>query len=442
MHRTLSPARALLFCGLAASQHGWAGQRFDLDGLQGELTIGAGAANIVSRGVNFGAGRMDLRDASNGGTRVDWQELYIKPGVTLGYALAPDVEVLGGASVIGATTQGDGDAGGYTRSADGRFALEEAYGGLRLGDWRLTAGRQNFMVGTGFIVADGNLDMFDDGAYWLAPRTAFRDSALLGYTHDVLQAQVFSLRSDNHQGDFRLNGINLDYRLADRVTLGAMAMAVDSLAGHGENLTARDGMQVFNLRALNGQLPSLDALTLHGEYAAQRGSGEGKHYHADAWYAQADYRFAHLPLTPILSYRHARFSGDDAPGDRTQKSWDPLSKGFIDWSTWLIGDVVGNYLLFNSNERVSQWTLKTHLSDTVTLGGIHYQFSLDEKHFNGMPVDDRRFADENVVFLDWNPTPHLHTSLAYNWVKPQGAAKQALGDDTFRALEMYFTYLY
>lgn len=69
----------MLLCGLAASQHGWAGQRFDLDGLQGELSIGAGAANIVSRGVNFGAGRMDLRDASNGGTRVDWQELYIKP---------------------------------------------------------------------------------------------------------------------------------------------------------------------------------------------------------------------------------------------------------------------------------------------------------------------------------------------------------------------------
>ncbi|HYQ49184.1 MAG TPA: hypothetical protein VES70_02010, partial [Pseudomonas sp.] len=83
-----------------------------------------------------------------------------------------------------------------------------------------------------------------------------------------------------------------------------------------------------------------------------------------------------------------------------------------------------------------------HLSDTVTLGGIHYQFSLDQKNFNGTPVDGRRFADENVVFIDWNPTPNWHTSLAYNWATPKSAARQVLGNDTFQALEMFFTYAY
>ncbi|MFP3500300.1 hypothetical protein SB759_39445, partial [Pseudomonas sp. SIMBA_059] len=80
--------------------------------------------------------------------------------------------------------------------------------------------------------------------------------------------------------------------------------------------------------------------------------------------------------------------GDDDPSDGKQQAWDPLSKGYVDWGTWLIGDVVGNYLLFNSNERVSQWALRTHLTPTLNLGGIHYQFNLDEKVLNGGAVSD------------------------------------------------------
>lgn len=442
MIRTPAHSWALLTCGMLVSHAGWAGQEFDLGDLKGTASLAAGGANISTHGVNFGAGRVDLRSGENTGTRADWQEFYLKTGVNLSYNVAPELELLGGASVVGATTFGDGDAGGYTRSSDGSAGIEEAFAGIRMGDWKFTAGRQNYMIGTGFIVGDGNLDMFEDAAYWLAPRTAFRDSALLGYNHGPVQAQAFSLRTDDDLGDFRMTGLNLDYRLADAVTLGLTSMGVNSLESPAKQITSRDGMRVYNLRALNAKLPGIDALTLHGEYALQKGSGDGVDYDAKAWYAQADYAFSDLPLTPMLSYRYALFSGDDNLADGQQKSWDPLSKGFIDWSTWLIGDVVGNYLLFNSNERVSQWTAKTHLSETLTLGGIHYQFSLDEKNYFGTPVADRRFADESVIFLDWTPSPSLRTSISYNWVDPKSGAKEVLGNNTFSALEMYVTYLY
>ncbi|KID12204.1 hypothetical protein P279_29860, partial [Rhodobacteraceae bacterium PD-2] len=146
----------------------------------------------------------------------------------------------------------------------------------------------------------------------------------------------------------------------------------------------------YNLRALNAKVPGVQALTLNAEYALERGSGEGVDYDANAWYAQADYAFSTVPLTPILGYRYASFSGDDNLTDNRQKAWDSLSKGFVDWSTWLVGDVVGNYLLFNSNENVQQFSLKTHLNETLTLGAIHYQFWLDEKNYMGAPVSDRR----------------------------------------------------
>lgn len=265
-----------------ASQAALAGYAFEEGALSGEATLTAGGAVLSTRNVNFGAGRIDQRSGSNDGTRIDWQEAYLKPGVTLKYALNPDVELLAGGSVVAATTFGDGDAGGYTRSSDGQVSTEELYAGLRAGEWTFTAGRQNYLVGTGFIVMDGNLDAFDDGAYWLGPRTAFRDSGILAWDHGALKAQAFSLRTDSQLGDYRLNGANLDYDLDGRVTLGAMAMKVDSLTRDYPTPIRRDGRQVYNLRALNGKLPGLDALTLNGEYAVQRGSGDGVDYDARA----------------------------------------------------------------------------------------------------------------------------------------------------------------
>jgi hypothetical protein len=429
--------------GAIASQSAVAGYTFDFDGVQAEATLAGGAANVATRNINFGTGGIDQRNGESIGQKAQWQEFYLKPGTTLQYALDPKVQLLGGVSVVAATTLGDGDAGGYTRGSDGQVALEEAYAGVRSGDWTFTAGDQNYKIGTGFIVMAGKLNAFDKGAYWLQPRTAFSNSAIVSYAHDAVQAQAFSLEaSDDVQGDYRLSGANFDYKLWDAVTLGAMAMGVKSV-DNGRNFTApRDGMRVYNLRALNGHVPGLAALTLNGEYAIQRGSGDGVDYGGMAWYAQADYQFAELPLTPLVGYRYAVFSGDKDPLDNHQKSWDPLSKGYVDWSTWLIGDVVGNYLLYNSNERVSQFSVKTHLSPTVTLGGIHYQFSLDEKNYQGVAVNDRRFADENVIFLDWTPNERVYTSISYNWVKPLEGARQVFGNDTFSALEMYVTYRY
>ncbi|NMX74196.1 hypothetical protein HBO23_14635 [Pseudomonas sp. WS 5532] len=438
-------SRALLAVGLPLTTHvAFAGYTFEDGDLKGEVNLTAGGATLFTRGVNFGSGRVDARNGKNGGARINWQEVYVKPGVKLEYVLQPDFSLLAGGSLVAASTFGDGDAGGFSRSSDGKAAAEELYGGFRAGEWKLTAGRQNYMIGTGFIVMDGNLDQFKDGAYWLGPRTAFRDSAILAWDHGALKSQAFTLRTDDDLGDFRMTGVNLDYNLDDQVTLGAMAMKVNALGPRGSTLPRRrDGMQVYNLRALNAKVPGVQALTLNAEYALERGSGEGVDYAASAWYAQADYAFNTLPLTPVLGYRYASFSGDDNLTDNRQKAWDPLSKGFVDWSTWLVGDVVGNYLLFNSNENVQQFSLKTHLNETLTLGAIHYQFWLDEKNYLGAPVSDRRFADESVVFLDWTPTPSFYTSLSYNWVKPLAAAKQVFGDDqTFSALELYFTYRY
>ena len=433
---------SLLAAAVLASQPAIAGYTFQEGDLSGEVNLTAGGAAISTRNINFGAGRTDTRSGQNTGTHADWQEVYLKPAVSFNYALNPDFDLLAKGSGVAASTFGDGDAGGFSRSSDGRVSVEEAYAGFRAGEWRFTAGRQDYMIGSGFIVMDGNLDFHNDGAFWLGPRTAFRDSAILAWSRDALSVQAFSLRTDDHLGDYRMNGVNLDFVVPDVATFGAMAMKLDSEEQSSNTATPREGMEVYNVRAMNAKLPGIQDLTLNAEYAIQGGKDNGLEYDAKAWYAKAEYGFSELPLQPVLGYRYAYFSGDENLGDNKRESWDALSKGFVDWGTWLIGDVVGNYLLNNSNQRVHTWSLKTQVHPTVTLGAMHHQFSLDEKNLFGAPVSDRRFADESVIYLDWTPTPQLYTSLSYNWVQPKAAAKQLLEDKDFSAVEMYFTYRY
>ena len=433
---------SLLAVAVLASQPAMAGYTFQEGDLSGEVTLTAGGAAIFTRNVNFGAGRIDTRSGEATGKNADWQEVYVKPAVSFSYALNPDFDLLAKGSVVAASTFGDGDAGGFSRSSDGRVSAEEAYAGFRAGEFRFTAGRQDYMIGSGFIVMDGNLDFHNDGAFWLGPRTAFRDSAVLAWSRDALSVQAFSLRTDDHLGDYRMNGVNLDYAVEGVATFGAMAMKLDSEERSSNAAMPREGMEVYNIRALNAKLPGVQDLTLNAEYAVQGGNDGGIEYDAKAWYAKAEYAFSDLPLQPVLGYRYAYFSGDDNLADNKREAWDSLSKGFVDWGTWIIGDVVGNYLLNNSNQTVHTWSLKTQVHPTVTIGAMHYQFSLDEKNLFGAPVNDRRFADESVIYLDWAPTPQLYTSLSYNWVQPKAAAKQLLADKDFSAIEMYFTYRY
>ena len=433
---------SLLAAAVLASQPAMAGYTFQEGDLSGEVNLTAGGAAIFTHNVNFGAGRIDTRNGEATGNNADWQELYVKPAVSFSYALNPDFDLLAKGSIVAASTFGDGDAGGFTRGTDNRVSAEEAYVGFRAGEWRFTAGRQDYMIGSGFIVMDGNLDFHDDAAFWLAPRTAFRDSAVLGWSRDALSVQAFSLRTDDHLGDYRMNGVNLDYALEGVATFGAMAMKLKSEDRDSNIATPRDGMEVYNIRALNAKLPGVEDLTLNAEYAVQAGRDGDIEYDAKAWYAGAEYAFSDLPLQPKLGYRYAYFSGDEDLADNKREAWDALSKGFVDWGTWLVGDVVGNYLLNNSNQKVHTWSLKTQVQPMLTVGAMHHQFSLDEKNLFGAPVSDRRFADESVIFVDWVATPQLFTSLSYNWVQPKGAAKELLGDKTFSAVEMYFTYRY
>ncbi len=410
-----------------------AGYQFESGDLSGTVSLGAGVSTVTTQNTNFGLGL-------NGRQSITWQELYLKPAVDAQYSVSSDTQLLGGMSVVSAATLGDGDAAGFTRGDTNNTALESLYAGVQYRDWTVKLGNMDYMIGSGFIVMDGNSDTGSDGAFFLAPRSAFQKSALISWQNEAISAQLFSLETDDDLKNIRFSGINMDYAFENGVQAGASAFKVTDVDGLTVNYLNAKGMQVYNARVMNAVIPALSQLTINAEYALQTGDGNGVKYDANAWYAEGNYSF-NLPLSPVLSYRYSHFSGDENL-DNTQNAWEPLTKGFITWGTWLIGDVAGNYLMNNSNENVHQVSARISLSPSVTIGSIYYHIDLDKANYQGMPVQNTSFGEEYALYADWTPTEQWYVSLSYNQLNPGKAAKEVFAhhDDPFSSVELYLLY--
>ena len=408
------------------------------------LDLEAAAGGFVTNNTNFGAGRIDLQSGAVSGD-AQWGEGYVKPALSLDYDTSAAGALYGGVSGVGAITVGDGDAGGFTDGGDKKASLEALFAGWRSGSLvaealgedalDLSAGRQDFQVGDGFLIWDGNLDTAGDGAYWLGPRTAFNFAGLAQIATGALGGQLFYLRADGDQGHTEPIGLNLDYALDDLGlgedgTLGAMYLHVVDVDPDFEAELPRDGMQVATLR-LNGlRMPGLEDLGVHAQYAHEFGDGQNVDFDAQAFYVEPFYEFSSLPWTPTLAYRFAYFSGDPDPDDDEREDFDPLfydySRG---WGTWIQGEITGQYLLFNSNQINHMVHLSAYPTEAIGIGAIYFHFDLDEKNYFGTPVGERDFADEINVYVDWQATEQVFVSALYGIALPGDAAEEVFGDD-------------
>lgn len=409
------------------------------------LTVGleAGIAGFATRGTNFGYGRYDPKTGVGTGN-TSWMEGYLKPAITAEYALGAAGTLYGGVSAVSAFTAGEGEPGGTIEGGDSETAVETAFAGWRSGAVfadglgedavDLSYGRQDFEVGDGFLIKDARADR---GAYWLAPRTAFRRAGLARLNTEPVRADLFYLAAAADQDDTELAGLNLEYVQKGLGTLALMYFHVlDS--GTPTNFGPRDGMDVYSVRATELTLPGVPELALWGEYVAERGSGRDGSFDASAWYLEGRYTVADWAWSPALSYRYARFSGDDDYDDRNRRDFEPFFYGYSrGWGTWLQGEVTGEYLLFNSNQINHMLHLSASPSEELGVGAIYYRFYLDQPNYYGMPVSSRHFADELNLYADWAVSEQVSVSLAYGIAFPGKAAREAFGDDDrFQVLEL------
>jgi hypothetical protein len=446
---------ALLAAAVLAAGGIPAGQAIELmqgDGLTVEAGIEVGAGYFHTENTNFGFGRFDLRTGEVTGD-AQWAEGYVEPSFGATFESESAGTLYGLVSGVGALTRGDGDAGGFT-DHDENIAIEQLHAGWRSGALfadtlgedalDLSAGRQDFQVGDGFLIQDGNFDTEGEGAYWLGPRTAFSFAGLARVDTSPLGGQLFFLRGDADQGHSEATGVNLDYGLGDHglgddAVLGAMYLQIVDVDPGFEAGTPRDGMQVATLRLNDFRLPGFADAGVHAQYARQFGDGQNVDFDAQAFYVEPFYDFSWLPWSPTLAYRFAWFSGDPDPGDDEREDFDPLfydySRG---WGTWVQGEITGEYLLFNSNQINHMVHLSAYPTEEIGIGALYFHFDLEEENYFGTPVSDRDFADEVNLYVDWTVNDNVAVGGLYGVALPGDAAEEVFGDDDpFHLFQIY-----
>ena len=412
--------------------------------LRVNLGIEVGIGGFYVENPNFGLGRIDLRSGQNTGDAA-WGEGYFEPSLSATYGPEGGFNLFGAVSaILPAVTAGDGDAGGFTDGNDADAGIEKGYLGFRipiegLGEnpWTLevSGGKQDVQIGDGWLFWDGNFDSGDDTAFWLAPRTAFNWAATADVSNGTFGLKPFFVEGDNDNDHARVAGLDLRFE-GDWGKLGAL---YGNVFNADEQVFVRDGMQMVSLRALGIAIPGIEGLSVSGEATKQFGDKNGNDFDGTGYYGQADYTLAELPWSPTLTYRYAWFSGDGDVTDSRIDGFDPLFYGFSSgWGTWFQGEIVGEYLLFNSNQRNHMVKLALAPMESLGVGVIYYRFSLDENNYFGTPVSDRHFADEVNFFADWTISDNVFLSGVASVAVPGSGAKQAFGDDqTIYGLEAY-----
>lgn len=359
-------------------------------------------------------------------------EGYAKYGVELSLPLNQQFTLSGKVSALSSLTRGDKDALGatledpeYTDWEDGYLKLT----GKELG-WldqaSFSYGRQNFIVGDGFLLADGHPEQGHEGGYWFGARKAYDNTMVFSADHGAFHFDAFSLRTrtDVDALDFKerveIKGGNLQYNLEAGGQIGYMHMRVTDNASE-----ARDGLEVDDVRIIGLPVPGIQDLKVSAEYVWQ----ENDDARARGWYAGASYTFSQVPWTPTLAYKYSEFS----------RGYDPLFYGTSgEWGTWVQGEIVGEYMLFNNNQTTSQLKLTMHPVETVTTGVVLYKFDFKEKPEG---IDNKDFAKEINLYLDWAPSPHWVLGGLVGVAKPGKGAEDLYGSrDTSHLFQAYAVY--
>lgn len=341
------------------------------------------------------------------GKSYSWQEGYVKAGLS-GEKTLTDGTLYGGISLVTSGVWGDGDAAGFTVGDERETSLEDLYIGFRKGAFDLSVGAQNFAIGDGFLINGDALsfgDGFNDvipgipdfnrgGAYWLAPRKSFNNTAILRVEgKNGLRGDLFWLQSGNPaQASVEFTGINVEHT-SDMGTVAAtyfQGTGVEKDEAEFLGLTHRDGQKNLSLRFQGNA--GVENLFLSAEYVNQT-QGDDTRKDGNAFYAEAGWTFSDVAWSPSVNYRFSSF----------EEGFDPLlyGVGYRGLGTWFQGEVGGSYAgPFNSHSDVHYLAVKAAPSETLSLSATYFGF----EDTNGTGDND---GSEIDIYAEWVANDNL-----------------------------------
>lgn len=374
----------------------------------------------------------------------DWVELGVQPGLEGEVGLGTEHgRLYGRASAIFTLTAGGLDAAGS--NVDPRtpreITLGQAYLGWRSGDaipWLgqdaidVSFGSREYEVGSGFLFWDGASDGGPRGGFWLGMRRAFAMAGIARLESRGLMGELVLLRPDDVPNTSTyLYGTNWEYALGENGRKGKVGAGVWNVAS--SNVARREGLWIYDVRADLSPLaggPLLPGLRVAGELAAEYNPDRVR---AGAWYAEAGYAFDELPATPYASYRFAFFSGPARSS--SERRFDPLFYGSSDWGTWYVGEILGNFVVTNSNFEFHTLRLRFEPRDDLVVNLLGHYAELDRLpseiasrvDTRAANVGSRPVAEEVDLVVEWAATDWLLLSGVVGAAFPERAAKEFTG---------------
>jgi hypothetical protein len=324
--------------------------------------------------------------------------------------------------------------GGFEDAYLGFLGTKTYKNGDRL-TYNISAGRQQFSIGKGFIIRNTASNGDERAALQLNPRWSADFLGLFSLKYNNLLLQVFQLDPDELpvvDSKTIIRGINAEWGDKTADLLGVSVLYVpksgSSYYTPGGEVLSREGLWLYNLRFYRDNPPGIPGLLLRSEIAYERNSNFDMG--AFSGYAEFGWDFARSKGSPVLTYRFAYFSGDD-PSTSKYERWDPLLTGG-NGEEWVLG---ANHfkIVQNSNLIVNKLQASYRVTKKFQLvPQLLYMVAAQNNNIGGNPalsyMPKKEFGYEANVswkfFLSrrW----YFHGHFAYT--VPGAGVKEALTD--------------
>ena len=398
--------------------------------------------------VHFGIGQL----GANLSKDIARSEGYIAPSVTMEWKNQNSTTVYGGLRAVSSFTRGDGDGWGLTVGEHWQWngvsavsstvvgknmsntSVDSAYLGWRSGDrisfldkngLDISVGPQNFQLGDGLVLADGNDEANQNkGIYWLDPRQAWKNTVVARIGAAPFRGELFYLKADDDGLNDSIQGANLELVSEKLGKIGVSYFEVKD-----SDRLERKGMTVTGIHGRGRPIASLPTLELAAEVDFQKNSSRNQE--GQAWFVEANYFMPSLPWYPTIGYRFASFSGDKSDTVGKNEAWDYLHNGSTPrgFGYWYQGIVVGTYETRLSN-------LDTHffsLTVVPPVQGSWIKILYYDHKFNQSgtarlvdrgPVSSNQFASEWNAIVGYSASKKVDYMMIYGSATPGQGAKE------------------
>ncbi len=295
----------------------------------------------------------------------------------------------------------------------------------------VTVGRQEVKIEKWFLVADGEDQEFGN---WLYFHSSFPFAVKLDGEFDQFKSTLFWARSGTYvkdwtegpEDDIDLTGFNLHYDFTDNLYVyGGMYYKNED---QNETLTEDDTL-AFDI----GADAVFGGLHLEGEFVYETGDvtdalGVERDREAFGGFASATYTFP-IKFAPYLRGTYIYFSGDDDPNDDDVEDYDPMFFDFKIWNRWIIGELVGETQLPNSNKQNIIAEVGFSPVEPMVISLMYIRHDLVEKNWLGLPLNSDDWANEYNLLIDYPIGDHLFVHTGFGYVTPDDAAEEVFEND-------------